>query len=1250
MSISLGEQLRGAENNPELQREIISLYKLKQRAEAEGVDPLLTEPRKSLFFSALDVLDTPKQWTQGVLDSAFIRKDLADVGLFGAAKRGADEDITGADMLRRAGLQSPIGRAVLGFGMDVFLDPLIFGGGATKGLASAAGRKLSKTGLAFKNELVKDTIGAGIAKGQLFDDAVFAANEVAETSFKGLSRLEGILKKYPKADAGEAIMLAHEATSALQQASPALARMGLTAQEFASKTPVEALGKIKELFPAPGLSVNVGMPFLGHLQGKASYALRPGDGAVRKTLKTIGNIVKPGRLQLASVDTAQMRKGLELTGAAPAFDATYGAVKQLAQAGLDAAGIAFNVGKNAAQKVPGVKTISAGVGEMTDAVGTTFKKIFAKNLLPGMSPNAIQRDLEFKAKIAGVNDEARHLVVKMFPDSFREETYQAARASTDLAAHAMEASGLQAMKGLADGLEQADKGLAKDLLEAINLVAGGAADDMEIILPQADDLFRKGLEAVVNNPETPSDVVENIVKTIKHFDSLRAEEMAMGIKVGLLDSYLPHIYMNQRHGKLRGTAASFQFTKSRKYNSLKEALLDGGLVGRTDLEGLVYHRTRKSLIKRAEKQHFIRMGVEEGYDAKTYSSLFRQADTNPLLAKAMKRRGLSIPTQFTPEELEQARKIYEKSAPFEKMAADAIGAKILESGAEKVQRAVALAGDNQKQLAFQFINDENAELFYNIHKNFEDEVQHQVLANGVTKPLASARTSALDTELARAVVDKDGVATYLPKSIADMYEDSVSRRDSIRAMLGNSEIGLKMLDLHDSSLNAMKKLVTLPFISYWSRNLFGDGLFRLMDGGIEALDPGHMAVTYNLLKGKESLLSASGQTYTPDLFKRIAKESGIQMRESQYLEILDDASSILDIEKFILKQKGIRANLRRSPSVALEVAQERMRDRFENFFRLNHLAHRLKVGDTIPDAIRRTNEALINYGDLTEIERSFFRRAFMFWGWTSKASKKAVSQLFRNPGDITIQLHAARGVAEGFSEPDAPPTPDEIGVKTLASLNALEQIAFPLGRDREGKVLMGRGFGLPVDVLGQNLSIYLPRKMSLQEIADTAYDSTVRSLQKQAALSNPGLKNLVEAISQKNLYFDAPLDAKFLRRLPQWEKLARAVAPHKYNKIPAAVGRAFDDTTLAILGGGRDSEGNLFADPGRYWLLTQTIPAIARLVGTARDLTRTDIPLPQKLIEQVSGVRVSAQDVSRSLAHRQRREIEDQLEENKLRN
>jgi len=266
------------------------------------------------------------------------------------------------------------------------------------------------------------------------------------------------------------------------------------------------------------------------------------------------------------------------------------------------------------------------------------------------------------------------------------------------------------------------------------------------------------------------------------------------------------------------------------------------------------------------------------------------------------------------------------------------------------------------------------------------------------------------------------------------------------------------------------------------------------------------------------------------------------------------------------------------------------------------------------------------------------RRFYMFYGWTAGSTKKALIQAVTNPGALQQQIKAARATAEAFSDPNAAPTAEQFDMKLLDSLTSAEQISFAIGKGKDGKRLMARGFGLPLNTLMQQFTLNRPRSFKIDELISWTGETVGRNFQKQLATANPLINMAAQALSGKNLYFDKPLNAEFLRRLPSFQAAAQRLGVAEYTDIPKDLDAAMIKWLKAV----PDGRGRLVADPGRFWVLTNLIPGLSRAISTLTPASTTSFPAGTALLPILSGVRIEEQDPERSMLSGIAQRLKDQ--------
>jgi hypothetical protein len=145
-------------------------------------------------------------------------------------------------------------------------------------------------------------------------------------------------------------------------------------------------------------------------------------------------------------------------------------------------------------------------------------------------------------------------------------------------------------------------------------------------------------------------------------------------------------------------------------------------------------------------------------------------------------------------------------------------------------------------------------------------------------------------------------------------------------------------------------------------------------------------------------------------------------------------------------------------------------------------------------------------------------------------------------------------------------------------------------------------------------------------VVNATAESGRRTLQKQFASANPFINSAAQLVSGKNLYFDKPLDAAFLRRLPSLEAMAEKIGMNSYTDIPKDI----DSFTKWFLNAVPDGQGRLVADPGKYWALVNLIPGLGRALASANTIANPDISKSRGMLPLFTGVRVEEQDPERS--------------------
>lgn len=1219
-------------NSPNLSPEALSSIKdilsTQNRLQSVGIDPLDATPRESLFMKGLNFLDKGGQAVRGILDSALVRGDIFQPGVGLGVERAWNERTSGADILRRSGMESPIARGLLGFGTDVLTDPLSWLSlGSTslakQGLAKAGGRFLSKEGMGVKDAIEKALLApmlgekdAALASGTI--DKAFAAMGMYKDELTKLRRTGKAFGKASKELGLEKELVASRLAELEPQFKPLLEQ----ASQVMGKPITDA--NIADLFAKPQLSVSMTIPGLGHLIGAQDKQLiaeaRKMEGPIADLFIKEAGPVKKGLKAVGKVASAIFKPG------------TVGTSININDGVLDAIVNANALAKEKiGELVTSVPIIGKPLVDTVSTLGKGFQKIFARKFFEGEANHYLETQRQNVTSTARQN--AERTALNIF-DKFihaRDETGKIIGVNKDGQETLKQAALLydSAMTKPIEMLRE-KKVLTNEegtLLKLINNAYQGVHEPFdskvlsEGVWQNLDQLSKQNVQILLQSPEISPEVKEAISILDNSFKQISEVEKQLGIKYNDIEAYLPHRYSAFTHT---------DFTKKRKFATLKEAL-GASMIGDTNAVALYAKRLEDSIKLQGTQAYFQRMVIQNGLPFEKVKQLYIDAAKNPTGPEAaiLKRRGFANAVPWTQDEIGRAKDIFDVQTKGQQIIAKGLAEKVkpTSSGSEvgtDVAQQVGLSMGRKGDKVVPITPEVQAQISA-AYQDFNDSLSRALIKQDFI-PKDFNMPDINTGELGKSVFTQDGKQFVMPVPIAEAMKENMATRDILRKALAGSDFGSKVLRMFDSSMGFLKRTVTLPFPSYWANNMLGDTFFRAMDGGLNALDPGLLVRTHDFLSGKTALKTKSGGYWTPESFIKLARQNGLAMSQNDMLEVVD-AAGALNLDKAIAQERsGLKNLVTGHVGTAMEQASQKLRDKFETFFRMSHTIHRLEQGDTFMSALNHANDAMINYRDLSPVEQSLFRRFYMFYGWLSKSTKKSLTSLFTQPADLTNQLRAARGVSEFFSSPDAAPTAEQFEQKLLQTVTSQEQVAFPLGRDKEGKTLLARGYGLPVNTLLQSFSLQQPRSFKVSEVLDAAGDSIVRTVQKQFAAANPLINTAAQQISGKNLYFDKPLNSAFLQKLPMLSAMAEKIGIFPYNQIPENIDKEIGKFLNAV----PDGKGHLIADAGKFWVLVNLVPALSRVISTANYMANADISATKGMLPVLTGTKIEQQDPERS--------------------
>jgi len=959
----------------------------------------------------------------------------------------------------------------------------------------------------------------------------------------------------------------------------------------------EVLGA--DLFEKRKLRVGRDLPFLGHFQKTSSGAeelISESPGVVGQALREVSKVIKPGRVSVAEFDISDD------------IARTFEHLNTFAQKTLDQIA-------SAASQIPLAGKLVEPTGKALSSANELLKKTFSRKALIGATNDDITK--EYLNAAAGVRVIARERALATLGEEGlrnQDDLKDAWLLIDELGAQAMKRGNLnsqqteQILRKLALGREVADGDMLY-LRDSFNIPLDETGST-------AEGLFRQELQAKLADPNIRPGTKEMTAKLLGAFDDLAIEEAEAGIQHGFLEYYVAHKYKNRERNPFARKGVKANFTESRKYDTLSEAFEVSGKVADIDVPQLLESRIAKSLTLRAQKAYATRLMIENSMPQHIVQSLYREAIADPQgpAAQVLKRNKWDAPKV----EIDQLRE-----------------------GAVTAKRAKLLAKEATDLTA------EEKQLLAMSHQEFADETHKSLMAAGYTPKDAPLPDSILG-EIGKEVDIPGGGKMFLPVPVAEAYKETVAARDLFKEKFGNTALGAALVKAADATTSFFKKFVTIPFPAYHAQNILGDR-FRQAMSGINAMDPGVQARTASLMAGRSSIRNAAGQVLDKPTLERLIKEQGMSYNLSDYIGAIESFGD-MDIDRFLRTKESIGKNIKEfkqkgAKGAAVMQLHDKFQKTFDGFFRIGEVVRRFEAGDSLYDAVRASNEMYFNYRDMTPIEASYFRRFYMFYGYMSKATKSTLTDLVTNPGNLTMQLTATRALAEFFSDPDAAPTAEMADLKLLSSTATMESLSHAVGTTPDGKPIFGRGFAAPVNAVMQQFALQVPRNFTVGELVDTLGSSAKRTLQKQFASANPMVNASAQLVSGKNLYFDKPLDAEFLRKLPSLNALAERVAGYSYDDLPVDL----DAPAKAFLKAVPDGKGRLVADPGRMWILMNLIPGLGRATSMAGSLSNTEIPLQAGLLRTILGVNLDDQDPSRTYLSSQRSSLDSFMSQNSIR-
>ena len=298
----------------------------------------------------------------------------------------------------------------------------------------------------------------------------------------------------------------------------------------------------------------------------------------------------------------------------------------------------------------------------------------------------------------------------------------------------------------------------------------------------------------------------------------------------------------------------------------------------------------------------------------------------------------------------------------------------------------------------------------------------------------------------------------------------------------------QLLKFYDDALNIWKTSVTSLFPSFHSRNAYSNLSLAYLGG---ARNPKLLKVAtrvqwYGIKKNKgmkvaDEIIKLGDSEYKLSELYELGVQYGILGSGYYGADV---------ISKMRFGPKNIKEALK-APWSPLNMGVEKMR-RFgthvENNGRMFLFLDQLAKGRHAQAATLHTKKFLFDYGELTDIERQYFKRIMPFYTWLRKNIPLQLEQMVKQPGKYTGILHGQEGALQMTPELEQKYLPDWLK----------EEVYFPYPKGEK------------------RISLFRP-DLPFQDLA------TMLNLNRALSSATPALRSLFEYSLNKDIFTGKPL-------------------------------------------------------------------------------------------------------------------------------
>lgn len=360
------------------------------------------------------------------------------------------------------------------------------------------------------------------------------------------------------------------------------------------------------------------------------------------------------------------------------------------------------------------------------------------------------------------------------------------------------------------------------------------------------------------------------------------------------------------------------------------------------------------------------------------------------------------------------------------------------------------------------------------------------------------------------------------------------------------------------------------------------------------------------------MITDYGQRVTNKQIMREMKEQGINVSFS------DAAEMSAGWAKF-LNEGGIHVN----PESLAERGASAMKpladfsNTIENFGRQNLYVSLRKKGWTAQSAAQETSKAMIDYQfGKTNFEKSVLANLYFFYAFARGSASNAAVNLITKPGSMSAQASYVRMMTNLLKEEGA--IAPEGFAENIAPNKASDGLSGYVGRDpATGNPRIISSYRTPLEETNRLFPMRLPSELSLGAIKDTAKENVSSLLKAQLSGMNPLFKGLLETTTNRNLYFDKPLNDPYLNQRVKPEAILQALSGQEPMK----------DTT--------------YFDPKMKWVNT-FLPPLSMANSKGKQLASSTDPFAG-ILGVITGMRTHTVDPERSGAFEKINKLKDYI-------